>query len=121
MTIEQKWLLETGEDPQFLSQCNEAGIVLHKLDEETSVLMYRKDIPKLDGYSPVGGSHGPIAGDIAQFVEERINKSRACYELRTQGMKWLDISLKVGVHASNAVTLAKNYALAHGKEWPVEV
>lgn len=121
MTPEQQWLLESGEDASFLMQCTEAGLSLHKLDENTSVLIYRGDIPKLSGYAPIGGSHGPIAGDISQYVEERINKSRACYELRKQGFKWMEVSSKVGVHASNAVTLAKNYALAHGEDWPIGV
>jgi len=118
MTPEQTWLAESFEEPQFLVQCLEAGFVVHSLGE-TPVLIHRKDVRKLEGYGPIGGSHGPIAGDISQYIEERLNKSQACYELRRQGFKWTEVAEKASVLSSNAVTLAKNYAASNGLPWPI--
>lgn len=119
-TAQLSWAKEHRQDAQWLHQVLEQGFVLHAMDGDRSnteafnlVLIYGKDADKLVGWKPAGGSE-PLSGDIRQFIEERLNKSKACYELRRSGEKWSDIAQKLSVVPCNAVAMANRYAKAQG-------
>lgn len=107
------WLQQHKEDPSFLGQALENGFSLHPLDGSRSndspdnlVLLYQKDARKLS--SPE-----------ESFTETRLNKSRACYELRKEGQKWAEIASFAHVSLSNAWSLARGYAKARNLKWPL--
>jgi hypothetical protein len=108
------WLKESGESPEFLGQCLENGFVLHPLEPDTVALIYRKDIGKLDHYEPVLGDSRPIVGCSLRFVENKVNKSKGCYELLSSGSRPSEVASLLGVLPSNVRRLAGKYADAHG-------
>lgn len=116
MTIEQQWLSSSGESPEYLSQALDHGFTLHKLSHEnpSPILIYRKDIPKLEEETAVAR----FTGDVQDFMEERINKSRACYELKSSGLTWSQVSEKLSTQ--NAIALARNWARTNNLPWPIK-
>lgn len=93
-------------------------------------LVWQEDVEKLeDALMSTSSPHPPakmmnppvpVANAVSGTEKfTKIHKGQACYWLRHTGKTWSEISQATGSSISNAPTLAKNYAKANNKPWPI--
>lgn len=68
----------------------------------------------------LGSSATPVVQKAPQepSLPTRPHKGRACYELRSKGLKWQEISDTVKSRVGNVVALARTYANTRGLPFP---
>jgi transposase len=54
-------------------------------------------------------------------VSKAARRGKRAYDMRVQGMRWRDISERLGLRAYGANSYAARYAAREGKPWPVKV
>lgn len=120
----QTWLIGQADAGEILARYLSQGFTLHPLDGNRSnddtlnlVLIWKKDVDKLDAFLASQEPQGDLG--MEKYTEYRINKSRACYELRRAGKSWSDISTLCHTQYGNSITLAKNYAEKNNLPWPI--
>lgn len=121
------WLQQADMKPGLISRVLEVGFEFLVLDEkkpstpDNLALVWNKDVFKLQ--DALAGVHDTPVVQIPTtekdpFSETRVNKSKACYILRSQGMTWAEVSRRSGCKINNVFSMAQSYAKSRGLPFP---